>query len=263
MNADQNKIREKIKGLLRLASNEGATEAEAESAMNAALALMAKYQITVNLDEANDEKTIAGDWQKGGWVQPWHIYAAMATALLYSCESVIGTDEKYTPGKGYREVRSGAFQFIGRESAVEMCALTLPWIIAQVEQLYRAELRAAMSLLEAEGASAKKRQGYRAEFRKTFKADCIMTVYHRVWGMKSAAKKSDAAAIEFGATNALSLINKEEQLKQEIKDKKTSMDLIPAKVSAPSYGVGSERGAAAGNRVQLNHTIKEEVKRLT
>lgn len=257
----QDKIREKIKGLLRLASNEGATEAEAASAMNAALALMAKYQISVNLDEANDEKTIAGEYNNGGWMHTWHIYAAEATAMLYSCQCVIGADGKWIRGKGYRSVRTGGFQFIGRSSAVEMCAMTLPWLIAQVEQFYKADLRVAMELLK--DRSAKERQAMRADLRKTFKEACAMRVKNRVWRMLQDAKSSDALAIEYGATNALSIINKEEQLSQEREEVIQSMELTTTKVAPPKLGIGTLRGAQAGDRVQLNHAIKEEQLKLT
>lgn len=91
MTIDIEKVKGRIKKLINLSKDAGATEAEAERAMEKAMALMAEYQLTAQqVDRASTAPNSAGDIEMEdvfGNFSPWKRIIFNATASLYMCDS--------------------------------------------------------------------------------------------------------------------------------------------------------------------------------
>lgn len=226
-------IKQKIRKLLNLANNAGATEAEAANAMAMASALMLKYNIEVT-DEPDEQKVVRSDRYCVGYTESWHISCCSAAAMLYSCKNIV-----------HNRGDSG-YSFVGRANNVEMAGETMLYIINQVEMLYKQALPKGLS------------KGDRAEFRRTFKQACAMRVVNRVWQILEDMKSSDAKAIEYTGSKALVVVESIKQQLQEAADflKLTMPDLVPLKSRPKQVGSGTLAGIQAGERVQLNRKIQ-------
>lgn len=235
--ADLGSIREKIKALLTLAGNEGATEAEAATAMAKASALMAKYNIEVSADEETEDSTIRGKWVYTDKDFQWHYYCAEAAQYLYSCRFIWS-----------RHRKAGGFQFVGRPDNIAAAELTYKWIVDQVQRLYKEHLPKGMEKWE------------RAEYRRTFKAACAVRVRARAWHIVSQLARDDTLAIEMTGSTALVVRSKQEQLFKEADDLINQDDTLRDNVPAPktSAGRGTRDGLAAGDQVKLNEQIQPE-----
>jgi hypothetical protein len=226
-------IRRKIRALLALAANND-SEAQASAALAKASALMAKYNLSVSLDD-DEASTVRGEFRHYGMtsVKAWHIWCADAAAYLYNCRSVITHDR--------RKRKTGHFQFVGRPDSVDACEATLVWLLEQVESLYKTSLPRGMTKAE------------RAEYRRTFKDACALRIKNRAWRILEAMANDDALAIEATGQRALVVKSQQEQLFAEadelLKDAKA---LVLRKRYA---GTGTAHGLAAGEAVKLNESV--------
>lgn len=234
MTEDQkNGIVEKIRKLLRLARDAGATEAEAATAMAMAQKLMLQHDID-NVEEVVEQLAMRGDWQK---MDPnatkWQRVLAQAVAKLYNCRTMISGSGKYMH-----------IQFVGKASHVLVCADTLQWIIEQVNDLHKQALVAFRDKL---GGSLSKYH-YR-DFRHTFKEACAMRIYQRAEEIVAAARN------EIPHHMALVVIDQSlaaaDDLIQEVCGGRKGRSIKLRK-----YGYGTGAGHAAGNKVQLQHKVK-------
>lgn len=152
----KSKIIDRIRKLLALARDKGASEAEASLAMAKASELMLQHNID-NIDEDTGVGVIAGIPVGGDLGQNWHIIIAAAVGRLYTCRGV-----RYGRDK---------FYFVGKPDNVEACEVTLVFIVGQVDALYKEALNIYSGRLN---------KTMRAELRTTFKEACAIRIAHRV-----------------------------------------------------------------------------------
>lgn len=227
---DLSRIRDKIRALLKLASDKGATEAEAASALAMASALMAKYNLDVSPGD-DEEETRRGEWAWRKGIKQWHIFLAEASAFIYTCRLVVGGRE--------------GFQWVGRPENLAAAEMTYDWLVEQVERLYKQALPKGMSKEE------------RAEYRRTFKTACAVRVRSRAWEILQALANDDRLALEMTGCRALVVREKHEQLFEEadalLNDDATLKDLAHRQ---PGIGRGTIHGFEAAEQVKLNETMK-------
>lgn len=230
MTEDLAKIRDRVKKLLSLGNNAGATEFEAAQALQMASDLMARYNIQIDTStNAEDRQVIRGGWFS--YDHPWQKIAAMAAAALYNCQVISGSTD---------------LQFVGRSHNIDAARDTHLWIIEQIERFYKEALTPGLSKSD------------RAEFRRTFKFACANRVYFRSTEIRSDRQRVDnVKAIEQTGSTALVVVK---SIVQQIEEVRAFMDEIPGLRTGRSVrykmGSGTAAGQRAGNNVQLNRALK-------
>lgn len=226
-------IKEKIRKLLNLANNSGATEAEAANAMAMASALMLKYNIEIT-DEPDLQVVGQSERYMKGYSESWHHSCSSAAAMLYSCKNIIHN-------RGER-----GYSFVGRLNNTQMAGETLNFIINQIEIFYKQYLPKGLSKSE------------RANFRRTFKQAASMRIVNRVWEILEELKTNDNKALEYTGSKALVVI---QSIKQQLEEAEAFLvDKMPhikeMKSRVPQGGLGTHAGIQAGNQVELNRKMK-------
>lgn len=224
----EDKVRDKVRKLLNLANNEGATEDEADTAMRMASRLMAEHGIAMDSIGISEEqkakinKTIAVPGMKRH-----QIFAAQAAGVLFNCDPILA-------GNGL-----GVF-FIGREDNAEAAEDIMFFLIHQIEHLYKRDLPRGLS------------QGDRAKWRKSFKEACGLRVFHRAVKIIADMKAEEVnAAKASGAGSALMIVNHFAVLAKENQAVKESMTLKRGRSSKMRAGIGTNEGRRAGDEVVL------------
>jgi Protein of unknown function (DUF2786) len=120
MSAD--KILERVRKMLTLANNEGATEGERDTALQMAHNLMAKHQLDLLdvVDHIKDKEDPRMHFQEEGWNLLWTQQIRMSVAKLFGV--------KYFLGRKINATR-GTHHFVGRESAAKTAMLLCDWIV--------------------------------------------------------------------------------------------------------------------------------------
>ena len=221
-------IREKIRKLLAVASDAGASDNERDIAMRKAQSLIEEHNIEIGtIQDASQIEISKGDFINAGPGKKFHRVCAHAAADLYECQVIL-------TGRTPAHQR---YSFWGLRYQIEAAEETFLWIIAQIEQLYRIELRTYQGRLDKKG---------RTELRETFKIAAALSVMNRVENlMKQRQVKRDSRALTVVSTVA-DLI--EEELKNyNIKD---------APQINIKQGLGTGAGYIAGNMVKFNKDLK-------
>lgn len=228
-------IKSKIQKLLTLANDKGASEDEAATAMRMAMGLMMKHGI--------EQKDLGGDVPRAkrgshlkATFQKYQIILAMAAADLYGCRVLF-----YNGGKE-------GLLFVGRQDNIDASEQMLIWLTQQVERLYKTDLRRGMTQRE------------RGEFRKTFKWACASRVAVRVSQLVKEMQQSDASAKEATGSNALVVLGHYRTLLDEAEQ---AIGDVRKRAITGHYGSGSNQGHAAGDKVQLRHTVSGTRRQLT
>lgn len=226
-----NPIRERIKKLLNLANNPGATEAEAAQAMEMATALMLKYNIEIDPDD-DEAKVTKGETVLRDLDETWHFIACQAAAYLFMCQAIV-----LLP-------RGFGFYFIGRKQNIEMSEETAKFIIDQINYQYKNHLPPGLD------------RATRAEFRRTFKHACAGRVMQRAYHIVDSFKKSDAKAIEYTGSRALVIVESIELQLKESRDFMNKDSNIKEMVTRPrKHGNGTIAGLRAGDKIELNRKV--------
>lgn len=207
-------IVDRIKKLLALARDKGASEAEAATAMRMASELMLKH----NIDEPTEEVPTVGYHQVVYEdTDKWVYWLGRAAALIYSCKEV------ETTRGGKRGIG-----FIGRPDNTEAAFTTLVWLVDQVEEQYKLHLPRGLS------------KGARAEFRRTFKYAAALRVVGKAQEIVKHNKLTGKALLVI------------DQRKAEADEffKSGGGRSIQGRSHKP--GMGSMSGYAAGDSIKLN-----------
>src|SRR5215471_536800 len=168
---DRETIVERIRKLLRLARDKGASENEAAVAMAKAQKLMLEHDIS-NVEEKVEEVAVRGDWRDADVDDKWVNLLSQAAAKLYNCRTVKrGMMGKYQ------------VQFVGKPSNVLVAADTFEWLMEQVQALYKQGLRTFKSQMGGSLA-----QSTRGDFRRSFKEACALRVFHRAGEIVAASR---------------------------------------------------------------------------
>lgn len=229
----ETKIIDRIRKLLELASNEGATEAEAANALEKANALMMKHGIDQAMfEKENGEVEIGYGNPFTDYKRRWHKTCASAASHLYGCSyAIFGSTE---------------FRFFGRSEIVGAAELTFLHLAAQIEAWYKLDLPKGLTKME------------RAKWRHDFKEACALRVYHRVVAIVKDLQENDQKAQEAVGHNALVVLDHRTQLKSELDDFMDARKMKKNRSRALSlrYSEASARGMEAGNKVKINQELK-------
>jgi len=218
------KIRDRIRKLLRLARDKGANENEAAIALAAANKLMLEHNIEHVDEEDEESRVVHGSRMDVNRGDRWESFIAAATAKLYNCRSVVWKS-------------SGSHAFVGRAENIAACEETFIWICEQVEELYKDGLRAFRGRMGSLDRSS------RAEFRRTFKEACAVRIFHRVGEIVAANRGNIPDHM------ALVVIDKSlEQADELLREHGVSKARGVARIRS---GFGTGAGQAAGDAVKL------------
>ena len=225
-------IKDKIRKLLAMAHDKGASEEEAATAMRLAMTLMARHGIEqsqlgaekpkVHIDNATREAT-----------KKYELRVAQAAGALYGCNVIARNQGKL------------GFDWVGRPTNIEAAELTYPWLLDQVEALYKMALPKGLS------------QGDRAEYRRTFKAACADRICSRAMALvKDPGPVQGATALVVqGYFDELTAENRA-TIDSQFKTRSMRMGF--------RLGNGSMDGARAGEQVKLRQEVDQsKAKRLT
>lgn len=218
-------IKDRIKKLLNLARDKGASEHEAARALELATALMIRHGIEAK-DVDDTPKLGSGAFLSLD--DRWHWFAARAVATLYGAIPLFSS-------------KRNGFAFVGRLDNVEACEITLAYVVDQIEQLYKVALPAGLSKSE------------RSDFRRTFKQACALRVLNR-------AVDIVATFEEKGMPECTALVVQDHRktLQQEAHDFVMRQAGVKARNTSLSVKVsaGSILGHLAGDRVKLNREVE-------
>jgi hypothetical protein len=224
-------IVEKIRKLLRLARDNGATEAEAGTAMAMAQKLMMQHNID-HVEDVVEQHAVRGDWKNYEVDKKWQQTLGSAIAHLYSCRFIMVK-------------QTGQVQFVGKASNVLVAFDTLEWVTEQINAYHKQALQA---FREDNGNKLSKFQ-YR-DFRLTFKEAAALRVWHRISDIVAKARN------EIPAHMALVVIDQALAAADDILKDIGTRTMRATKMRRSGYGTGA--GRAAGDKVKLQHTVKEE-----
>lgn len=133
---DKEKILARIRKMLALAENSGATQGERENAMRAVHATLAKYNLDLAEVEASGrekvEARIIGHMVFYG--RPWAQGCAQSIARLYFCHYIVRLAEKADDTRHY---------FIGRESNVLTTGHMAKYVVESIRKESKKRMRAA------------------------------------------------------------------------------------------------------------------------
>lgn len=219
-------IQDKIRKLLSVSRDSGATEAEQAQALKLAQRLMLKHGIT-EVKEENQEV----DW--GNVIddldKKHHRTVAAGVAKLYGTQVIID-------GKN--------FQFVGRPDTRDASEFTVNFICDQIDMLYRDALPKGMT------------KSQRAQWRREFKAACAYRVYSRMLEMVEELSTDDEQAQAAIGCTALVVKNHYVALIEEV-DAFLTGKTKPRK-SRPTVFKNKEamdKGRLAGNKVKINQEV--------
>lgn len=225
-------MKDKIRKLLALAQDKGATEEEAASALRMASKLALKHGIEMtSLGSINQGPNIIRLNTKSYRSHPYIIHACQSAAKLYACQVVINHLDK----------TDNQFIICGLQENVDATLITFEWIHRQIERWYKHYLPKGMSVSE------------RANYRRTFKYACSVRIHHRC--MELVTELIEAP--EKGMGTALVV---QSYFKQQNQYTRAFMinefpGLTRRKKSNRKTGRGTYDGMKAGDQVELHKQL--------
>lgn len=215
-------IARKIKALLNLAKGDANAE-EADSAFKLAARLMLEYNIKEK--DLKDKPKVGEGSEHESEDDKWHMITANAVAMLYNCRAVW---------------RAQRVSFVGRKDNTDAGDATYPWIVDQIEALYKKNLTRGMSKQE------------RALYRREFKIACAVRVGNRICDIMKTIKTEGLES-----STALVVLAKSQELLAEVdqffEERKVRMvKQKPLKFRSDAAVDGYE----AGNEVKIQKEIK-------
>lgn len=232
-------IIDKIKKLMALADkNSGATEAEMETALAMAQALMMKHAID---EDAIADKPAPGVIEKklDGEFRPWMSALAMAAGAL----NMTKTLESKWSGRNRT-----SFYFVGRPEGIEASELLFQQLIKEVNRLFKLNMGVKLGLSMDD----------RRVYRENFKFGCAVRIYNRVQRMLEELRNDNLKAIEKTGSTALVVSSTMDQRLGEINDwvavkyPKIKKGKESRKKNNLGYGSGWKAGEEAKIREELS-----------
>jgi hypothetical protein len=164
-------IRSKVRKLLALAGDAGATDNEREVAMRKAQQMIEEYNIDLSEDETRSRTIHIG--RTFIIKAPYHHLVANAVAALYHGYAMLDKDTK-------------ELEFFGMVHQVEAIEETFVMVIDQIEDLYRVALKAFDGRLT---------KSQRAELRASFKDAAAARVFAQVRKILNSHKPDSRALV--------------------------------------------------------------------
>ena len=218
----QDKIKDRIRKLLALARDAGATSAEAEAAMAKARAMMLENSIAEQDTLEAELKIILSEGLDNG--DKWQKLISWSVAKLLGCKTL-----QYLNGK---------VSFVGRPDLVDACEQLYAYVCEQIEAKYKL----ALAELGKHGTLDKATRG---ELRKTFKQAAAQAVVHKVYTIVRQQPSNERALVVINQAEAAA----EQFIDDNITTKK-SRALRPI-----STGIGTGAGYTAGKSIKLQDEV--------
>lgn len=225
-------VLEKVRKLLNLGRNEGATEGERDNAMRMAHKYLAKYNLDMAEAEAHG-KTVdepRGLTRAVFYGRPWARVATAAIAKLYFCEYV------YLPAEVAKDT---VHFFIGKQSNAIVAASMARYVVDSIQ-------REGFKRNRVEGSG-------RNEWKRSFCIGASTAVYYRVNAIIAEANKAKA---EPGMSLVLASVYASENAK----------NLVVVKQKFPKMGkgrggkkTGVNDGVEAGKRYGASIGLNKQV----
>jgi len=227
-------IHNKVKKLLMMTTENGASEEEMATAMRLAAGLMMRHNITQAELGVTPEQAKRGD-RISAKFEKWQVVLSNAAGHLYGCRVVF-----YDNGKG-------GLLFAGRPENIDAAQATMFYLLTQVETLYKKNLTSGLT------------QRARGEYRKTFKFACAARVEARALAMLEEMQTNDYLAQQATGSKALVVRGQMLVLQEEADQLLTGVPLKPLKQKA---GSGTLDGQRAGDQVKLRQELGHERRQL-
>ena len=229
-------ISKKIRKLLAVAEDAGATEAEAQTALEMAQALAAKHAIDMAQLLTPEEQEISRRMMKASSRQG-DFWWSRVSVVVYALYPVQVWRQPW--GKITEYHVAGSAEFL--DAAVD----TFSFITAQVERLYKENLPSGMTQRE------------RANYRKSFKWACATRVMERAQELKRQLTTDNNVAQRHTGQNALVVRESRDELVSNVRDylKNEGFRFTQARPKRGAHGIGSSDGARAGNDVQFHRGL--------
>lgn len=244
--APQAKILARVRKMMRLAQNEGATEGERDTAMRHIHATLAKYNLSLGQVEASDEASQEARerLRKAFLGKPWAIQIAAAIARMYFCRYYYSTI-----GGNAGPTQKAMHTFVGRHSNVITAQEMAEFVVGAVN-------REAQRFQRSIG-------GRYAEYR-AFAQGAAEKIRVRCYEIQ---KKSEAEGVqddpEEGQTQSapgtalvIAGLYKTEDAANVGYLEKIGVKLTSGRSQSYADGLGRAEGRAFGATVSLNRQVK-------
>lgn len=223
-------IHDKIKKLLNLANNAGATEHEAANAMSKASALMLEHGIRAE-DLAETDRRVGTGSSMTTEDRKYREVLVGAAGNLYGCiplYSANGVD----------------FRYVGRAEVIAAAEVTYAFLSSQLENLYKSMLPPGMT------------KSARAEYRRTFKMSCAIRLANRIREIVRLSSETDNAA--YAGSRALVVVEHRKTLLDEAWEaiKAAGGERSPPRSVSVKASRGSADGMRAADTVRLHQQVR-------
>ena len=224
---------EKIKKLLALADNPGASENEAEVALAMAQKLAAKHAVDITKLQTGEieEGFVIFTLRQGKRINPVEKRLSSALQALYACKPFIS---------GKTEIKVACPKSM--ELAIKN---TFEWLIRQIEKECQKDLPDEYFGRE------------RSEFERTFKWACAVKIVDRAQDLTKKLTTDNGFAQAEAGTTSLAIRESRKDLMSKAYDELAAngIHLVRSAGSKIKAGSGTVAGSLAGNRVQLRQGL--------
>jgi Protein of unknown function (DUF2786) len=238
MDADLNKIKDRIRKLLATATHKGGgtaqenaiSEMERDMAMRMAMNLMVQHGIEQSELGGEASKVKMGTHASKIFVK-YRQDLATAAATLYGCRAIF-----------YQKGKSG-FRFIGRTDNIEAAEETLLWFVRQLDRLYKEQV-AIDKNIPTRGSEC-------YQFRERFKEAAA----RRVWDRSVQLIRDSEQIAQATGQNALVVQGYFKTLDEESSAFLRENNIGVMKTKPIRVAAGTREGLAAGDRVKLRQEV--------
>ena len=224
--AAEDRIIDKIKKLLALAQDDGATEGERDNALRMAHAFLAKHNLSMaSLEEPEEERQRIHEEFYG---RPWAKTVAHSVAKLFFCKYYIMSSGKKNMIHHY---------FVGKESN-SITALGMA--------------RYLVDSIRKEAARQMRARGETIAWRRSFATGAANRIQSRVWDIQQAANQQKGS---MGTGLVLADVYKMELEANEAWLKAQGTELTTSKGRGKRAGDGYHEGSTYGNSLGLQPQV--------
>ncbi len=232
-------IIDRIRKLLAMTPENGASESEAVNALRLANILMTRHGLDhddIGPDYKEPEPKIKNMANKQ--VKAYEEIIARAAATLYLCKCIRHVDRN----KRYKYPKIMGYTFVGLEEHIDAAEMTMLWLLNQLDYFYKISIP---TYVKQDPKAA-------AHYRFSFKEGCANRILERVRDMMEAPSKD---LVEQTGSSALVIQDYWDKLRQD--NERIAVQVYPNLTNGriPMGGIGYHAGQAAGDKVQLRREV--------
>ena len=260
---------ERIRKVIALATNKGATEGEADNASSTVIRLLATHNLTMEDIAASDKGAIQTDGETVTAGDDWRCFLAASTARLYFCEyhaeqvfpdldnATLGMTTDYLLGLIDPKMRHC---FSGREHNVVVAKEMFVYFVNTVETLGRKARQERGSRTHALddiiAQDRDKKEG--RKFENAFRFGCAKRLASRIDQKWFDLTRSPQTALLAGNKLPALYMQNDQELKDYMKEKFGNELQIRETNNIPANMEGLVMGFMAGKTIGLEEQLKQE-----